>query len=333
MTLLLPHTARYVLIPAPAALALDRALGEPPASLHPVVWLGKVIAALDEWAPAHAAPRVQLAYGAVLAGATLTVAAVPAWALQRACRRLPVLVQAVVLALALKPAFAWRALEEHVQRVGDALQAEDVPAARTALSMIVSRQTAGLDAPRLAAGAIESLAENLSDSVVAPLLWYAAGGLPAAWAYRAANTMDAMIGYRTERYEHLGKPAARLDDALNWLPARLTALALAALAGLAGGDSRRAWRTLGRDGGATASPNAGRPMAAMAGALGVELEKVGHYRLGRGLAHPTGTDVKRAIRLSRLAAVASLGLVWLVRWAAATAAARRRRPAALRGRR
>jgi adenosylcobinamide-phosphate synthase len=181
--------------------------------------------------------------------------------------------------------------------------------------MIVSRPTAGLDAARVAAAAIESVAENASDSVVAPLFWYAAGGLPAAWVYRAVNTMDAMIGYRNARYEHLGKAAARLDDALNWVPARLTAWLLVALAPLAGGGAAAARQTMARDGAATASPNAGQPMAAMAGALGVELEKVGHYVLGRGQRLPGPDDLRRAIRLLRLV---SFGAVVLA------AAARRR---------
>src|SRR3984893_8531942 len=147
---------------------------------------------------------------------------------------------------------------------------------------LVSRRTDDLDAGATAGAAVESLAENLTDSWVAPLCFYLAAGLPGAWLYRAVNTADAMIGYREGLLEQLGGASARLDDMLNWIPARLGALALCLGAWLGHESGKRAWRTMRRDGGLTASPNAGRTMAAMAGALGVTLEKRGHYRLGDG---------------------------------------------------
>jgi adenosylcobinamide-phosphate synthase len=161
------------------------------------------------------------------------------------------------------------------------------------LRWLVSRDTAALDAPLLAAAAIESLAENASDSVVAPLLAYALAGLPGACAYRAVNTLDAMVGYRG-RYEYLGKVPARLDDLLNIAPARLTGLLIVAAAALCGADARQAWRAMWRDHATTDSPNAGYPMAAIAGALGVRLEKAGHYCLNAGGRAPTAEDVRRA---------------------------------------
>jgi adenosylcobinamide-phosphate synthase len=141
------------------------------------------------------------------------------------------------------------------------------------------------------------VAENTSDGILAPLVYYALGGVTFAWLYRFANTLDSMWGYHNERYEWLGKAAARLDDLLNWLPARLTALFLILAAAWRGEDSRRALAILRRDARSTASPNAGFPMSAMAGALGVELEKVGHYRLGRGLRSPIAEDIPRAVAL------------------------------------
>jgi adenosylcobinamide-phosphate synthase len=188
------------------------------------VWLGSLIGRLERLVPATGTEAGgwlrQLCGGAALVGTTLAAAALPALAVDRLARRLPVPVGVCLAALALKPAFAWRALDEHVARVAEPLARGDLAGARAALAMIVSRRTETLDAPRIAAAAVESLAENTSDSVVAPLFWYAVAGLPGAWLYRAANTMDAMIGYRTPRYEWLGKPAARLDDVLNWVPAR-----------------------------------------------------------------------------------------------------------------
>jgi adenosylcobinamide-phosphate synthase len=164
----------------------------------------------------------------------------------------------------------------------------------------------------VAAAAVESLAENLGDSVVAPLCYYAIGGLPGAVAYRAVNTLDSMIGYRG-RYEWLGKAGARLDDVLNLLPSRLAVLLIVGAAAVVGEDARGAWRVARRDARLTAGPNAGWPMAAMAGALGVELEKVGHYRLGAGGAAADATAIERADRVIAVAALAAAVLACGVR--------------------
>jgi adenosylcobinamide-phosphate synthase len=172
---------------------------------------------------------------------------------------------------------------------------------------LVSRDTVGLDEARVAAATVESLAENASDGVVAPWCFYLLGGLPAALAYRFVNTADAMLGYRDAEREWLGKVPARLDDLLNLLPARLTAALILLAAPLFRQRWATALRVWWRDARKTASPNAGQPMAAAAGALGVELEKVGCYRLGSGLRLATVADVTRAVRL--LYTVASLALV------------------------
>jgi len=189
----------------------------------------------------------------------------------------------------LTPFFAVRLLAEAGRSVRVALEQGDLPAARLALQSLVSRERSELTA-ELGAAAIESLAENLSDSIVAPLLYYLLFGLPGAALYRLFNTCDSMIGYHG-RYEYLGKAAARLDDALNILPARITALLMIALAPLFGGNRLKAWQVWRRDARKTASPNAGHPMAAAAGALGVQLEKVGQYRLG---------DSEKAITVSNI---------------------------------
>ncbi len=268
------------------ALALDWLMGEPPNTLHPVVWLGQLITLLEQHAP-HDAPRAELLYGAGMTVTCIGVAVAPAWLLPRS---------RLAEAMLLKTMFAWRTLHQAGARVRGALAADDGPAARAALRWLVSRDTAQLDSSLLAAAAIESLAENASDSVVAPVFAYVLGGLPAVCVYRAVNTLDAMIGYRG-RYEYLGKVAARLDDLLNLLPARLTGLLIVVAAWLVGADARQAWHVLRHDHAATASPNAGYPMAAMAGALGVRLEKVGHYCLHRHAPAPTADDLCRAEQL------------------------------------
>jgi adenosylcobinamide-phosphate synthase len=206
----------------------------------------------------------------------------------------------------LKQTVALRGLTHAAQAVAIPLAAGDEGEARRQLSWhLVSRETATLDPARIAAATIESVAENSSDGVIAPLFYYAAVGLPAALVYRWLNTVDSLWGYRDLEREWLGKAGARADDMANWLPARLTALLLMATAWLSGtpGQTWHIWR---RDAHLTASPNAGHPMSAMAGALEVELEKVGYYRLGAGLALPRVEDIARAVALMRGAVVVGM---------------------------
>jgi adenosylcobinamide-phosphate synthase len=278
-------------------------LGEPPPAFHPVIWYGKLIRRLEQAAPAK--PRGQLIYGAfMLFLATMLV--LPVALLARGLARSVYLVGprgylswgknglfALILGGALKPFFALRLLAVAGQAVRLPLEQGDLPAAREALQSLVSRDRSELTSDQAAAATIESLAENLSDSVVAPLFYYTWAGLPGAALYRLYNTFDSMVGYRG-RYEYLGKAAARLDDLLNLVPARLTALLIVAAAPLYGGDRRRAWRIWCRDARKTASPNAGQPMSAAAGALGLQLEKVDHYVLGDAVKPIAADDIKRA---------------------------------------
>jgi len=170
----------------------------------------------------------------------------------------------------------------------------------------------------MAAAAVESVAENASDSLVAPLVFFAVGGVPAAIAYRACNTLDSMIGYHGET-EWLGKAAARLDDAANFVPARLTAALLVVASALAGASPLGALRVWWRDGARTESPNAGRPMAAMAGALGVQLEKVDCYTLGSGAVAEAAT-IDRAVRIMCVAcALMAAATAWVAWWVRAHA--------------
>lgn len=287
----------------PIAFALDRLAGEYPNRLHPVAWMGGVIGWLERRAPA-AGRAAQLAFGLLMALAVPALFAASAWGLLALLRPWPLAALAAEVLL-LKATFAVRALGSAAATVREALERADLPAARHALRSLCSRDPSALTGEQLAAAAVESVAENLSDSLVAPLFWYAVAGLPGAIAYRAINTLDASIGYRGP-YEWLGKASARLDDVANLLPARLTALLLLAAGAVAGGRSRDGLRILLRDGRKTESPNAGRPMAAMAGLLGVELEKVGHYRLGDPVAPVGAATIGRAWRLTRLAATLAL---------------------------
>lgn len=212
----------------------------------------------------------------------------------------------VIEALALKSTLSLRGLAASALGVGRHLEGSDLGAARAALGRdLVSRPTATLDTGQVASATIESVAENLTDAFLAPLLFFVVFGLPGAVAYRTINTADAMIGYRDGALLHFGRVAARLDDALNIVPARLAAVLIVVAAWIAGADGRRALAAMRRDHARTASPNAGWTMSTMAGALAVTLEKRGAYRLGAG-APPTPTDVQRAVRVLVLAAALAI---------------------------
>jgi len=264
------------------ALALEAALGWPDAVYrrigHPVTWIGALIARLER-ALNHGGPMARRLSGLVLVALVCALCGGVGWALQAV---LPGGWPGVALtALLAAPFMAGRSLYVHVAAVAAPLQAGDVDGARGAVAMIVGRDPAALDAPGIARAALESLGENASDGVVAPLFWGVLGGLPGLILYKGINTMDSMIGYRDARYEDFGKPAARLDDLANWLPARLTALGFALVSGRPRHVLGLAWAEAGQH----RSPNAGWPEAALAGALGCRLSGPRVYG-DRREAHP-----------------------------------------------
>jgi adenosylcobinamide-phosphate synthase len=253
-------------------------------------------------------PNDEFYYGTriLLLGGGLVASA--GWLLEMLIRRLPWPLNWLLEAIALKSMFALRGLDQAAGEVQAALENGDLSEARRLVSWhLVSRDTKTLDESGIAAATIESVAENASDSLIAPLFYYLLGGLPFAFLYRFFNTADAMLGYRTLEYEWLGKLPARLDDLLNFIPARLTAGLLALAAPLSGMSGKRAVDTMRQDARKTASPNAGYPMSAMAGALGVELEKVEHYTLGADHPKPKSADIPQARAL--LFGLTGIGLV------------------------
>lgn len=293
------------------ALALDWCLGELPTPLHPVGWVGRAANYLQPRAPVER--RARLRFGILAPGGVLALAGAAGFGLERVGRRAPSVVAIALEGGALSTVVALRALIERAREVEAELDAGRLESARALVGRhLVSRDTSTLEPDEVAGATIESLAENLSDGVVAPLLAYARAGLPGALVYRTANTFDSLWGYRTPEFELLGRHAARLDDALNLLPSRLSAsalvLATAAREGVT--TARRALDVWLDEGDFTPSPNAGQPMGAMAGALGVELVKEGVYRLGTDGRPPTVGDVRRARGLVQLAAgLASTALV------------------------
>ncbi len=287
------------------ALAVDAAFGEPPNRWHPVAWFGRWVNAFERSVPHKGRVAAPVAGFALVAG-SLACAVAVARAGRRLAARLPFPVGLFAEAVALKQAIAFRALLGHSNAVRHPLTQGNLSAARDAVSRMVSRDVSSLDEDLVASAAIESVAENLSDSVVAPACWYLAGGLEAAYAYRATNTLDAMVGYREKKL--FGAPAARLDDVLNLLPSRLTA----ALLGVASLKPRRSLRGTLADHGETPSPNSGWPMAAAAHGLNVRLEKPAHHLLNPGGRSPAPDDIQRANRLATGALGLGLAIAWLV---------------------
>ena len=273
--------------------AADQVLGDP-RRWHPVAGFGRLALALERtlYAPSRAR-------GALYAGALVALAALGA---EAAARVLP---RRLVLAACTWAALGGRSLAREADAVAADLRSGDLGAARKALPALVGRDPDALDADGICRATVESVAENTADAVVGVLLWGAVAGPAGVAAYRAANTLDAMVGHRSERYADFGWAAARLDDALTWPVARAGAALAAACAPIAGGSAGAALRALRRDGAAHPSPNAGRMEAAFAGALGVRLGGPLAYagrvqerpRLGDGRA-PVPDDVTRAIRLS-----------------------------------
>ncbi|MEP6558043.1 MAG: adenosylcobinamide-phosphate synthase CbiB, partial [Burkholderiales bacterium] len=283
-------------------LAIDRWFGEPPVRWHPVVWMGRY---LNLFGPSLIRQQPETAFVRGAAAWLVGAAAVGLIAVgaDRVLSELPLPLKVLGVGLLLKPMLSWQMLHDEVAAVESAL-ATSVEAGRVQLQRLVSRDVSQLDVEQVSESALESLAENLNDSLVAPLFWFAVGGIGAAAVYRFANTADAMWGYRG-RYEWAGKWAARADDVLSWLPARLTALLLCLAAG-----RTVAWSHLTEAARLTPSPNGGWPMGAMALLLGVRLSKPGVYALNPGGAAASPAQTGTALRWSQRA-------VWLAALVAA----------------
>jgi adenosylcobinamide-phosphate synthase len=301
----LTHSAGAVAIVV--AFAIDQLFGEPPPMAHPVVWIGRALDSLGApWPsqrPASAFLRGMLSW-LILATLCVGLALAAGYVISLAADRAAVLIgrdappiqsllEGLLLGIVLKPLLAWRMLRDEVRAVERAL-GDSLPAGRDRLRRIVGRDVTTLSETVVRESALESLAENLNDSWVAPLFWFVVAGLPGAALYRFANTADAMWGLRG-RFEWAGKWAARADDVLSFLPARITAVALALAA-------RRWPRGLRRQAAVTASPNGGWPMGTLALALDVRLSRPGYYVLNPGGRSVCGHDVARGLAIAARAA-------------------------------
>lgn len=309
------------------AAAVDLVVGDPRWLPHPVRLMGRIIG----WCDDHVRELCRSAMALQLAGLGLTIGLPMAvymlgqWLVLEAGAVAGWLGTVMAVGLA-STTLAGRDLWEHVRAVDMALQQGDLISARQAVSMIVGRDTQQLSESDVVRAAVETVAESTADGVIAPLFYLVLGGPPLALAYKAVNTLDSMIGHRDARYLHFGRASARLDDLANWIPARLTAILLLLAAGLVRGrltGMLRGWRVLVRDGGKHASPNSGRPEAAMAGALGLRLGGINYYDgvaydhavIGDGRGDLTRMDIGQATQLMVLATLLGVmigaGVLWL----------------------
>ena len=296
--------------PAVLALAvvLDLAIGELPARFHPTVWIGRTVSLAERLAP-------KKGLAGLWAGVLMLILIVGLWTTAaffaaQGLKDVHSLAYLLAGAVLLKTTFAIRMLHQAAARIRSLLSSGDMDQVRADMRSLVSRDTSQLTAEQATSATVESVSENMADSFLGPWLFFALFGLPGAVAYRVINTLDSMIGYHGQ-YEYLGKASARLDDLINLAPARLAGMLL--VAGslvLPGQRAAGAWRIMLRDHGRTQSPNAGWAMSGMAGALGVELEKVspnGGYRLGDAIRPLEPQDITRAVQSMYL--VAAMGLL------------------------
>ena len=296
------------------AVVLDLIAGEPPNRFHPTAWIGQTIALAEKLAP-HTAAR-QLIYGALMVVLIPGLWGAAAFLLVEVLNTLHPLAYILVGAILLKTTFALKMLHQSAASIRSLLLRGDLPGVRAGMSALVSRDASSMTGEQAAAATVESVSENITDSLVGPLLAFALFGLPGAVVYRAINTLDSMIGYHGS-YEYLGKASARVDDLLNLIPARLSGMLLVLASVLLPGQKvSGAWRIMWRDHSRTDSPNAGWTMSGMAGALGVTLEKAGQYRLGDSTRPVELQDISRAIHslymVAGQALIVAMGIIFLV---------------------
>lgn len=278
-----------------AAVLLDLVLGDPRCLPHPVVAIGRLISLLEP-VLRRAVPKARLA-GVALLALTVGISSGAAWLILFLAQKVSPVAGFIAAVYLSWVCLAARSLHLESARVAQALRAGDLSDARVALSYIVGRETQDLDEPEIVRGAVETVAENTGDGVIAPLFYLMLGGPVLAVAYKAVNTLDSMVGYKNERYLHFGWASARFDDLANWLPARLTALLMVLVAPICGLSGSGAWRMARRDGRNHSSPNSGFPEAAAAGALGVRLGGANRY-FGKIVEKPTIGEAVQPLSLT-----------------------------------
>ncbi len=293
------------------ALGLDFAVGDPKSKFHPTAWIGTLIAKLTPFAK-----NSEKLGGVFLVLIVTTIVSGVLIALDFGIKLITIdyisfILSILIGTILLKTTIAIRGMEKHAIAVVESIECNNIEAARDNLALIVKRNTKTLDKNHVLSGVLESVSENTVDGVTGPLFYYALFGLPGAFVYRAVNTIDSMIGYKNSIFKNVGWFGANCDKVLNFIPARLTALMMVLGAMIIGNDWRKSYQIMTRDGSKTESPNAGYPMAALAGALQTKFEKIDHYILGEGNLQLTTDHIKSGIALMKVTSILFCGIVTL----------------------
>ena len=294
------------------ALSLDFVFGDPRNRYHPTAWIGSIIAYLTPFAKNSNALCEKLGGIFVVTIPCFIVAMlliVLDLGFSFETNYVTIILSIVISAILLKTTIAIRGMEKHALSVIRSLDQNNIDSARENLSMIVKRNTKNLDKKHLISGVLESISENTVDGITGPLFYYAIFGLPGAFVYRVINTADSMIGYKTDIFKNVGWFAANCDSILNYIPSRLTGFVMIISAAILQNNWKESYKIMIRDGKKTESPNAGYPMAALAGALGTKFEKVNHYKLGDGEITLTKQHVQSAITMMKLSSILFFGII------------------------
>jgi len=296
------------------AIILDLVVGDPRNKYHPTAWIGNFISNL---VPLFKNENIHLEkFGGILivlistavVGGLLVVLNLKLDSII-GNELLTIIVTIIVGAILLKTTIAIRGMEKHALAVADALENDDIDDARVNLAMITKRKTKDLDKNHVLSGVLESISENTVDGVTGPLFYFSLFGLPGAFVYRVINTIDSMIGYKTEMFRNLGWFGANCDTILNYLPSRITGLVMVLASMLLGNDWKQSYEILKKDSCKTSSPNAGYPMAALAGALDTKFQKVDHYTIGTGSIYLSIKHIRSAIVLMKVTTILFFGIV------------------------
>ena len=295
------------------ALLLDFLVGDPKTKYHPTAWIGKLISSLVPFTKSNSAKR-ELIGGILLVSVIVITVCTSLVVLDIGISLLTIdfislIVSIAIGSILLKTTIAIRGMQKHALAVVDAVEEGDLDSARNHLSMIVKRDTKNLDKNHILSGVLESVSENTVDGVTGPLFYYAILGLPGAFVYRAINTIDSMVGYKTTLFKNVGWFGAKCDTILNYVPSRLTGLVMILGALILGYNWKESLYIMRRDSRKLESLNAGFPMAALAGALGTRLEKMNHYTIGNGNIEFTKSHVISAVTLMKVSSILFCGII------------------------
>ena len=295
------------------ALLLDFLVGDPKTKYHPTAWIGKLIASLVPFTKSNSV-RKELIGGILLVSVIVVTVCTVLVVLDIGISLLTIDIVSLIVSIAvgsilLKTTIAIRGMQKHALAVVDAVEKGDLGSARNHLSMIVKRDTKNLDKNHILSGVLESVSENTVDGVTGPLFYYAIFGLPGAFVYRAINTIDSMVGYKTTLFKNVGWFGAKCDTVLNYAPSRLTGLVMILGALILGYNWKESLYIMRRDSRKLESSNAGFPMAALAGALGTKLEKMNYYTIGNGSIEFTKSHIISAVTLMKVSSILFCGII------------------------